>query len=141
MPSEADGQDDDWDDWDASRDFDDLDANHSTANAGVASSDELLDNAKGLIEKVSNIDTDFRCSKCCEPVIALENRKWHDDVDYLFFRNFYPDTQRLLPKTDAKHGTRALACQCSWEVDEVEARLQLQFAKPHWFQKASEQRE
>jgi hypothetical protein len=83
------------------------------------------------------VKTDFRCQKCCEPVVALEDREWAADVNYLFFRNFYEGTNasKLVVKTTAaKEGTKACACQCSWSVTRPGEMLQ---TKSHWFKKNS----
>ncbi|KAI8845159.1 retinal maintenance-domain-containing protein [Chytriomyces cf. hyalinus JEL632] len=70
----------------------------------------------------------IRCVACDFPVIAFCKRddtktvtsrhggvEWSSDVDYLFFRNYYPDPQRLqtklLPTNDASQG---YCCQCDW---------------------------
>lgn len=40
----------------------------------------------------------LRCTKCDFEVLRISDRRWKDDVEYLFFRNFYPNLEKLQPK-------------------------------------------
>ena len=36
----------------------------------------------------------LRCTKCDFEVVRVADRRWKDDVEYLFFRNFYPNLEK-----------------------------------------------
>lgn len=40
----------------------------------------------------------LRCTKCDFEVLRIPDRRWKDDAEYLFFRNFYPSLEKLQPK-------------------------------------------
>lgn len=56
----------------------------------------------------------LRCTSCDFNVVILNDYEWHEDCDYLFFRNNIPDFDKLKSKLSRKRGCCAYACQCSW---------------------------
>ncbi|EKX48782.1 hypothetical protein GUITHDRAFT_93550 [Guillardia theta CCMP2712] len=56
----------------------------------------------------------LRCTKCDFDVLRIKDMTWHSDCEYLFFRNFYPDVDKLKQKLKARSGFCAYACQCTW---------------------------
>lgn len=40
--------------------------------------------------------------------------KWKADVDYMFFRNNFPDRHRLSAMLEDARGSAAYCCQCTW---------------------------
>lgn len=58
--------------------------------------------------------TGLHCRGCDMGIARFENHKWDDTVDYLFFRNFHPNREKLAPKMIESEGTAAYCCQCSW---------------------------
>jgi hypothetical protein len=59
----------------------------------------------------------IRCTKCDFRVVSFDNQEWDESVNYLYFRNNYPET--LSKKRNSKRGSSAYCCQCSWiSVDE-----------------------
>ena len=56
----------------------------------------------------------MRCTRCDFKVIRFSDAEWAPDVDYMFFRNCYPDQARLSPKLAKRRGSSAYACQCQW---------------------------
>ena len=54
------------------------------------------------------------CLKCMCEVVRFVDYKWDDSVDYMFFRNFWPEPERLSPKMRKSRGFAAYCCQCSW---------------------------
>ena len=54
------------------------------------------------------------CLKCMCEVVRFENVAWSRDADYIFFRNFWPDADRLCEKMKPKEGFAAYCCQCAW---------------------------
>lgn len=58
--------------------------------------------------------TALRCTDCCFGVSSFADAAWAADVDYLFFRNAFPDATRLAPKLEPRRGATAYACQCTW---------------------------
>jgi hypothetical protein len=60
--------------------------------------------------------------KCMCEVVRFENYHWEKDVDYMFFRNYWPEPERLSPKLQPKRGYAAYCCQCCWtSVRDIEA--------------------
>ncbi|KAK3241243.1 hypothetical protein CYMTET_48972 [Cymbomonas tetramitiformis] len=56
----------------------------------------------------------MRCTKCDLIVVSFENAKWSSDAEYMFFRNCYPNEDKLRPKLLNCPGSRAYCCQCTW---------------------------
>mmetsp|Transcript_6980 Transcript_6980/g.7976 ORF Transcript_6980/g.7976 Transcript_6980/m.7976 type:complete len:227 (-) Transcript_6980:12-692(-) len=56
----------------------------------------------------------LRCLQCDLMVVSFDNKKWTPDVDYMFFRNAYPNEYELGRKMRPQANTRAYACQCTW---------------------------
>lgn len=56
----------------------------------------------------------LRCMKCDFLVIHFENAKWSDAADYLFFRNFHPNRDKLKSRLLLKLNHLASCCQCTW---------------------------
>lgn len=56
----------------------------------------------------------LRCTKCDFQVLRVDDHKWSDDAEYLFFRNFYPNLDKLRPKLVKNPGGSCYACQCTW---------------------------
>ncbi|KAK5665177.1 hypothetical protein BDV3_000518 [Batrachochytrium dendrobatidis] len=56
----------------------------------------------------------LRCIKCDFQCQTFTNKEWNGQCDYLFFRNYMPDKQRLSVNLDSKAGVRSYCCQCSW---------------------------
>eukprot|EP00198_Chlamydomonas_reinhardtii_P007789 XP_001697126.1 predicted protein [Chlamydomonas reinhardtii] len=65
----------------------------------------------------------LRCTKCDFRVEQFNNREWHADVDYLFFRNNFPNEEKLAPKMRSRQGSVAYCCQCSWLNSTEQAKL------------------
>ena len=56
-----------------------------------------------------------RCTACDFRVLQFRGgRAWMATVDYLFFRNVYPNVEALGAKLVASPGGAAYCCQCSW---------------------------
>ena len=60
------------------------------------------------------VNDQLLCLKCMCEVVRFADYKWDDTVDYMFFRNFWPEPERLSPKMQKRHGYAAYCCQCSW---------------------------
>lgn len=56
----------------------------------------------------------LKCTACDFKVIIFNNYKWTNKVNYLFFRNFMPDRQKVATQLKISKGCRSYACQCSW---------------------------
>jgi len=56
----------------------------------------------------------LRCMKCDFLVIHFENARWSDAADYLFFRNFHPNRDKLKSRLLLKLNHLASCCQCTW---------------------------
>ncbi len=66
------------------------------------------------------INDHLLCRKCMCEVVRFENVIWSKDADYIFFRNYWPDADRLCEKMKPKKGYAAYCCQCCWaNADEV----------------------
>jgi len=69
----------------------------------------------------SDTATGMRCSKCDLQVLCFDDHAWAADADYMFFRNFMPNVDKLRAKLRAKDGQRAYSCQCTWVTVETGA--------------------
>eukprot|EP00033_Pygsuia_biforma_P002618 GCRY01002898.1.p1 GENE.GCRY01002898.1~~GCRY01002898.1.p1 ORF type:complete len:228 (+),score=36.59 GCRY01002898.1:249-932(+) len=58
----------------------------------------------------------LRCNNCDFEVLMFDDCVWEKDVNYLFFRNNFPEIPCLKPKLIKTPGARAYACQCSWKA-------------------------
>ena len=54
------------------------------------------------------------CTKCDFAVVDFQAMAWASSADYMFFRNFYPNEERLSAKMLLATGKTAKCCQCSW---------------------------
>ena len=67
----------------------------------------------------------MRCTKCDFDVIRVKDMKWTDECDYLFFRNFYPNLEKLKTNLRADKGANLILLPCSSEVDPLESSWRL----------------
>ncbi|KAL1519720.1 hypothetical protein AB1Y20_023230 [Prymnesium parvum] len=75
-------------------------------------------------------ETNLRCARCDFKVLKFAGRSWVPSADYMFFRNFMPDREKLGQKLTASDGEDAFACQCSWAtVSATRRRPEYEF----WF--------
>jgi len=65
----------------------------------------------------------FQCMACDFQVLRIDNGIWGGDVEYMFFRNNYPNAQKLRPKLVPRADCVAYCCQCSWKSAESAAPL------------------
>lgn len=65
----------------------------------------------------------FQCMACDFQVLRIDNMVWGDSVDYMFFRNNYPNVQKLRPQLVKRRDCCAYCCQCSWKSAESAAPL------------------
>mmetsp|Transcript_21319 Transcript_21319/g.59224 ORF Transcript_21319/g.59224 Transcript_21319/m.59224 type:complete len:220 (+) Transcript_21319:298-957(+) len=56
----------------------------------------------------------LRCTRCDFKVLCFRDSEWFRDVDYMFFRNCYPDMDQLGGKLKRRPGSSCYACQCQW---------------------------
>lgn len=56
----------------------------------------------------------LRCLNCDFNCVTLMDRTWMTTLDYLFFRNHFPDQEKILKGTTRKVGWVAVCCQCAW---------------------------
>jgi hypothetical protein len=62
------------------------------------------------------------CTACDQRVISIKHARWKDAVvEYMFFRNHYPDTDRMSTGVDRHPTSAAFACACSWQSVGVES--------------------
>ena len=54
--------------------------------------------------------SNLRCTKCDFEVLRVADREWKDDVEYLFFRNFYPNLEKLQSKLVKAPGVCVCVC-------------------------------
>lgn len=73
--------------------------------------------------------TKMRCSKCDLQVLRFADERWTPDADYMFFRNFMPNVDKLRTKLVASDGYCAWSCQCTWTTVEQGAPHGVR----HWF--------
>eukprot|EP00397_Hematodinium_sp_SG-2012_P048485 GEMP01055579.1.p1 GENE.GEMP01055579.1~~GEMP01055579.1.p1 ORF type:complete len:167 (+),score=33.13 GEMP01055579.1:307-807(+) len=58
----------------------------------------------------------LRCMKCDFAVMHFENAAWAEGTDYLFFRNFHPNSDKLQRRLHKRKGCVASCCQCNWRT-------------------------
>ena len=73
--------------------------------------------------------TSLRCTRCDFKVLRFTDKQWADDAEYMFFRNFMPDTKKLQRKLRARDDCTAYACQCCW----ANVELGEQVPVSNWF--------
>eukprot|EP00794_Sanderia_malayensis_P018761 gene18761-20652_t len=56
----------------------------------------------------------LHCTSCDNKVVSFDNFLWYKDCDYLFFRNNYPDFDKMKVYLMPSRGSRAYCCQCHW---------------------------
>jgi hypothetical protein len=131
------GNDDDWDDWDEEPDGDVKNPIQSQSGTirrenevvkqylvDTESSTRIGDEKTCTIPLGSlciggttqrRAATHLRCTKCSFKVVRLLDVRWTQSADYLWFRNFAPDAEKLRERTELALGFAAYACQCSWQ--------------------------
>ena len=60
------------------------------------------------------VNDQLLCLKCMCEVVRFADYKWDHSVDYMFFRNFWPEPERLRTKMLKCHSYAAYCCQCCW---------------------------
>ena len=73
--------------------------------------------------------TSSRCSKCDLRVLRFVDQRWSPDVDYMYFRNFMPNVDKMRAQLRSADGQCAFACQCTWTTVE----LGMPHGVGHWF--------
>jgi hypothetical protein len=68
----------------------------------------------------------IRCSKCDFNVVRFTDTAWSERCDYLFFRNFFPDGEKLRANMESKRGafarnnqvleSKRIPARCSWSI-------------------------
>lgn len=78
--------------------------------------DDLMGELDMATAEPVNLDgmvPNFQCTQCDHQVMRVSNFIWNDAVDYMFCRNFYPDTKKLRRNLVPRKGCSAFCCQCS----------------------------
>lgn len=65
----------------------------------------------------------FHCMGCDFQILRAEEFVWSDDVEYLFFRNNYPQFDKLKRGLLRRGNSVAYCCQCSWKSASVHSDL------------------
>jgi len=66
----------------------------------------------------------FHCIGCDFQVLMIEGYIWTGEVDYMFFRNNYPDVTKLRRCLVRQDDCVAYCCQCSWKSARSSSSLQ-----------------
>jgi hypothetical protein len=74
----------------------------------------------------------FQCTGCDFQVLRIENYIWGTGVEYMFFRNNYPNVQKMRPQLVPRKDCCAYCCQCSWKSAEAAAPLEDVAAGLRW---------
>jgi hypothetical protein len=82
-----------------------------------------LDMATAEPVNLDGMVPNFQCTQCDHQVMRVGNFIWTDAVDYMFCRNFYPDTKKLRRNLVPRKGCSAFCCQCSWKSADSAAAL------------------
>lgn len=65
----------------------------------------------------------LHCQSCDFHVISIKDKKWNNKCDYMHFRNFHPNVEKLSVNLVPARGTNAYCCQCSWRSVSSEESL------------------
>mmetsp|Transcript_163331 Transcript_163331/g.301668 ORF Transcript_163331/g.301668 Transcript_163331/m.301668 type:complete len:717 (+) Transcript_163331:106-2256(+) len=65
----------------------------------------------------------FHCTGCDFQVLRIDDYIWNGGVEYMFFRNNYPNVGKLRAGLVPQRGCCAYCCQCSWKSAESAAAL------------------
>lgn len=66
---------------------------------------------------------DFQCTSCDFQVLCIDDFVWRGEVEYMFFRNNYPNVAKLRSGLQLVKGCRAYCCQCAWKSADAAADL------------------
>jgi len=81
--------------------------------------------ATGAVDAVCHgMVPNFHCLGCDFQVMRIDGYVWTGDVEYLFFRNSYPDFEKLRKRLQKYPGAAAYCCQCSWKSTALTAPLE-----------------
>ena len=70
-----------------------------------------------------SVTQSIQCVKCDFQVLRFKRSRWTPDVDYLFFRNYMPNTKKMSAKLLYSESHAAYACQCTWQSVDSEVLL------------------
>jgi len=118
----------------------------STAKTRPSKSSEFDDDLDDLVGEVlaagSSMPTQssashalvpgFQCTGCDFQVLRIDNYIWGSGVEYMFFRNNYPNVQKMRPQLVPRKDCCAYCCQCSWKSAEAAAPLEDVAAGLRW---------
>jgi len=107
---------------------------HIVASSSSAQPKDDLDDLVGEMMTASATETTrsgatsglvpgFQCTACDFQVLRIDNYIWGNEVEYMFFRNNYPNVQKLRPQLVPRRDCVAYCCQCSWKSASTGAQL------------------
>lgn len=97
------------------------------ANEAAGDLDDLVGEIMAVTSKEAGSHSlleHFHCIGCDFQVLVCEDCVWTEEVDYMFFRNNYPNIERLRRCLVPQEGCRAYCCQCSWKSARSVSSLQ-----------------
>ncbi|ORX54161.1 hypothetical protein BCR36DRAFT_322425 [Piromyces finnis] len=56
----------------------------------------------------------LRCTSCDFNCMYFKDYEWSNKVNYLFFRNYVPNINKLSKELIPKKGSTSICCQCTW---------------------------
>jgi hypothetical protein len=74
----------------------------------------------------------LHCTGCDFQVMRIENYTWNKTVNYMFFRNNYPNVMRLRKGLSPQDNSAALCCQCSWRSSDLSAPMAAESGGLRW---------
>jgi len=75
----------------------------------------------------------LRCTSCDFNCIYFKDYEWSKNVNYLFFRNYVPNIEKLSKELIPKEGYTSICCQCTWyTVNKVTPILSIRDKKIKW---------
>ena len=60
--------------------------------------------------------TSLICLNCDFEVLKFDRMRWSVSSNYLFFRNYMPDTRLLKEKLEQSERNVSYCCQCAWQT-------------------------
>lgn len=107
----------------------------ATAAPPAGGGTELDDLVGMLTAETSTVSAPFRgsnshsfvpglqCTGCDFQVLRVDGFIWHDEANYMFFRNNYPNVMKLRKNLIQREGCCAYCCQCSWKSADAAADI------------------
>ena len=87
----------------------------SSSKTDFSSSKKTTSRASSSISR-KKASTSLICLNCDFEVLKFDRMRWSVSSNYLFFRNYVPDTRLLSEKLEKSERNVSYCCQCAWQT-------------------------